>query len=324
MVDQQTLAPEEIEALLGAGEEEGKAVPSEKGLSQDEIKVISGVMGKAMEACGSVLSTTLGRKASITNPEIVVEAVEFLRESFPSPAIIVESEYIQGIRGETVIILPKNIGAIIADLMMGGDGSSPPEEINELYLGAVNEVLRQMMSAGVGTFATTLNKGVEMSSLRVNVVAPRDITLSLFKRDIVVRIVCRLSISGFEADSFIQLISFDLAKAIVAAYRESKGVHPVQFVPLGPGAPGAEGNIGLLTDVPVTGAVELGRTEMHIKDILSLGPGSIVELDREAGEPVDLLINGKLIAKGEVVVIDDDFGIKITEIISPAERISHI
>lgn len=322
MVARQTLTPEEMEALLGDGEE--VAVPPGKGLSQNEIKVLSDVMSKAMEACGSVLSTTLSRGASITNPEIVVEAVESLKESFPNPAIIAESEYTRGIRGETVIILPKNIGAIIADLMMGGDGSSPPEEINELYLGAVNEVLGQMMSAGVGTFATTLNKGVEMSSLRVNVVVPKDITLSLFKRDVIVRIVCKLRISGFEDDLFIQLISFDLAKAIIAAYGESKGVHPVQFAPLGSGVPGVEGNIGLLMDVPVTGAVELGRTEMYIKDILSLGPGSIVELDREAGEPVDLLINGKLIAKGEVVVIDDDFGIKITEIISPADRISHI
>ena len=67
--------------------------------------------------------------------------------------------------------------------------------------------------------------------------------------------------------------------------------------------------------------VELGRTKMYIKDILGLGEGSIIELDKLAGEPVDLLVNGKLIAKGEVVVIDENFGVRVTDIVSPTDRI---
>jgi flagellar motor switch protein FliN/FliY len=67
--------------------------------------------------------------------------------------------------------------------------------------------------------------------------------------------------------------------------------------------------------------VELGRTKMYIKDILGLGEGSIIELDKLAGEPVDLLVNGKLIAKGEVVVIDENFGVRVTDIVSPTDRL---
>jgi flagellar motor switch protein FliN/FliY len=78
----------------------------------------------------------------------------------------------------------------------------------------------------------------------------------------------------------------------------------------------------MILDIPLDVTVELGRVRMLIKDVLELSSGSIIELDRVAGEPVDLLVNGRLVAKGEVVVIEDNFGIRITEIVSPAERVS--
>ncbi len=95
-----------------------------------------------------------------------------------------------------------------------------------------------------------------------------------------------------------------------------------QFQPFGgmPGGPGGQG-LDLLMDVPLRVTVELGRTRMQIRDVLELGKGSVVELDKLAGEPVDLLVNGKLIARGEVVVIDENFGVRVTDIVSPAERL---
>lgn len=85
-----------------------------------------------------------------------------------------------------------------------------------------------------------------------------------------------------------------------------------------------QGNIEVLLDVPLEVVVELGRTEMQIKDVLNLAQGSVVELDRMAGEPINILVNGKLVARGEVVVIDENFGIRITNIISPMERLSQL
>ncbi|HZT43109.1 MAG TPA: flagellar motor switch protein FliN [Chthonomonadaceae bacterium] len=78
----------------------------------------------------------------------------------------------------------------------------------------------------------------------------------------------------------------------------------------------------LILDIPLEVTVELGRVRMLIKDVLALASGSIVELDKVAGEPVDLLVNGRLVAKGEVVVIEDNFGIRITEIVSPEDRVA--
>ncbi|MFW6390113.1 MAG: flagellar motor switch protein FliN, partial [Halanaerobiales bacterium] len=83
-------------------------------------------------------------------------------------------------------------------------------------------------------------------------------------------------------------------------------------------------NIELVKDVPLKATVRLGKAQMKIKDILDLGEGSIIELDKLAGETVDLLVNGKLIAKGEVVVIDENFGFRVKDIVSPKERLSSI
>jgi flagellar motor switch protein FliN/FliY len=99
-------------------------------------------------------------------------------------------------------------------------------------------------------------------------------------------------------------------------------VKPVEFAQLGGSEfAGSPGNIDLIVDIPVRITVELGRTRKTIGEVLALGPGSVVELNKMAGEPVDVLVNGKLIARGEVVVIDESFGIRVTEVVSRAERI---
>ena len=87
---------------------------------------------------------------------------------------------------------------------------------------------------------------------------------------------------------------------------------------------GEQGNISLIMDVFMEMTVELGRTKKQIKDILGMGEGTIIELDKLAGEPVDILVNHKPIAKGEVVVIDENFGVRVTEILSPLERVSDL
>lgn len=113
------------------------------------------------------------------------------------------------------------------------------------------------------------------------------------------------------------------APAPVKTTAPQPAAQTVQFAPLGPGAPAAaQSGLDLILDVPLKVTVELGRTRMQIRDVLELGKGSVVELDKLAGEPVDLLVNGKLIARGEVVVIDESFGVRVTDIVSPAERFS--
>jgi len=102
-------------------------------------------------------------------------------------------------------------------------------------------------------------------------------------------------------------------------------VQPAQFAPLQPGHPMVQpDNLSLILDVPLQISVELGRAKKTIKEILEMGPGSVIELDRLAGESVDMIVNGKLIAKCEVVVINETFGIRITDIVHPMERMNSL
>ena len=100
---------------------------------------------------------------------------------------------------------------------------------------------------------------------------------------------------------------------------EAPEVHPDQAA-----SANREANLDAILDVPVTLTLEIGRTTLPIKELLSLGQGSVIELERLIGEPHDVLVNGSLIAQGEVVVVGDQFGIRFTDIVSPAERVQRL
>jgi flagellar motor switch protein FliN/FliY len=107
--------------------------------------------------------------------------------------------------------------------------------------------------------------------------------------------------------------------------KKEVAVEKAVFQPFEEGAEiGESAQIGLLLDVPLTVSVELGRKRLSIKEILDMIPGSLLELDKLAGEPVDLMVNGKLFAHGEVVVIDENFGVRISSIVSPKERLDRL
>ena len=87
---------------------------------------------------------------------------------------------------------------------------------------------------------------------------------------------------------------------------------------------GGDVKIDVILDIPVTISMEIGRTQLSIRNLLQLNQGSVVELDRFAGEPMDVLVNGTLVAHGEVVVVNEKFGIRLTDVISPADRIKNL
>jgi flagellar motor switch protein FliN/FliY len=104
---------------------------------------------------------------------------------------------------------------------------------------------------------------------------------------------------------------------------DPKAVSRAQFNELGPNASGGAGsemNLNLILDVAVTVALEVGRARMSVRELLQLAPGAVVELDRLASEPLDVLVNGVRIARGEVVVVNEKFGIRLTDVVSATER----
>jgi len=107
---------------------------------------------------------------------------------------------------------------------------------------------------------------------------------------------------------------------------EGNGAESAQFQELQAESAAENGEVSLdaILDVPVVISMEIGRTKISIRNLLQLNQGSVVELDRLAGEPMDVLVNGTLIAQGEVVVVNDKFGVRLTDVISPADRVKRL
>lgn len=331
------LSKEELEALLG---EEGEEEVSVSGLSKEEGGVLKDISGTSMNAAATALSTILNKQVTIAEPEVNEISPQKVTDGISGAAIVVEAEYSGGIKGPTYVIFLKEHGAMIADLMMGGDGTSPPEDINDLYLGALGEAVGQMTESAAASLSSSLGKTVTVSAPKIKVIdfkkgIPKD--LPIFKENKVVEVDYNLTLGDLSQGKLIQLLPLNIAKPIVntvmgeapAAKEPSSafapGVHPVQFARLAPTeTTQLPANLKLLMDVPMNVSVEIGRKKLTLKGILDLGTGSVVELDKMAKEPVDILVNGKLIAKGGVVVIDDNFGIRITEIITPEERLESL
>ena len=109
-----------------------------------------------------------------------------------------------------------------------------------------------------------------------------------------------------------------------AVRQQQADVQPASFSNLAGESKGSVANLDMILDIPVTLSVELGKTKILINDLLQLGQGSVLELEKLAGEPMEILVNGKLIARGEVVVVNDKFGVRLTDIVSVAERINQL
>lgn len=123
-------------------------------------------------------------------------------------------------------------------------------------------------------------------------------------------------------------IEQELGGALDASPKGAMGGPPGAVPPSGGGG-GKEGekkerNLDLILDIPLRVTVELGRTKMVVRDLLNLGQGSVVELSKLAGEPMEILVNDKLVAKGEAVVVNEKFGVRLTDIISPKERVEQL
>lgn len=399
----EAISQEEIDALLNGGTL-GNPVPAEPAaestapaegaaalypLSEMERDALGEIGNISMGSAATTLSVLLGHKVSITTPAVSVDTMHAIKDHYPMPYLIVEVGYTVGIDGNNILAIQAQDASIIADLMMGGDGTNPPADLNEIHMSAVGEAMNQMMGTVSTSLSTMFNKKIDISPPKVSLIdlsTEEHVTDIVGQDDPVVRISFRMEVDGLIDSEIMQILPVKIAKEMVSSLMNSGSaeeaapapaqqpaamsapqpmpqpampapqpmpqqpmmaapvqqpmmaapvadygpqsrvaanvpVQPAQFAPLST-TPVAvnDANIGLILDVPLQVTVELGRTKKSIKDILELSNGSIVELDKLAGEPVDIHVNGKLLAKGEVVVIDENFGVRITDIVSPMER----
>jgi len=384
------LSQDEINALLQGNADENSQPSTEaagsgnleaEAITEMERDALGEIGNISMGSAATTLSVLLGRRVDITTPRVSVDTLGSIKDHYPLPYLVVEVGYTVGIDGNNILAIQEQDALIIADLMMGGEGTNPPTELNELYMSAVGEAMNQMMGSVSTSLSTMFSKKIDISPPKVNLVdlaTSEPVSQLVANDEEIVKVAFRMEVEGLIDSEIMQILPIKIAREMVeslmspatpepaaappvsapaptatqpvmatpmpqAAMPEQQPmyyaapasqtarvapgvpVQPVQFAPLTAGGIAvSDTNLGLIMDVPLQVTVELGRTKKLIKDILDLAAGSIIELDKLAGEPVDILVNGKLLAKGEVVVIDENFGVRITDIVSPMERARNI
>ncbi|APH05249.1 flagellar motor switch phosphatase FliY [Bacillus weihaiensis] len=405
MVSNDMLSQDEIDALLkGASvEDEGTSTTTEDNnqlrkedyFSEMEEDAIGEIGNISFGSSATALSTLLQQKVEITTPSVSVVQKSKLGEQFVHPYVAIEVNYTEGFTGSNLLVIKQSDAAIIADLMIGGDGTNPDELLGEIQVSAVQEAMNQMMGSAATSMSTIFNKKVDISPPRVELLDANETDeAKIPEDDLLIQVSFRLKIGTLIDSNIMQLLPLmfakDLIDELINPKQEAVAVEATKEVPLPEvpmedqvvqqqqvyhqenmsmnvppqmGQPSQQmytsqqqytqprqqfqpdvnvkpaeftafepmhyqqqdiQNLDMLLDIPLKVTVELGRTKRSVKEILELSSGSIIELDKLAGEPVDILVNSKIVAKGEVVVIDENFGVRVTDIVSQRERLNKL
>ena len=388
MMNDGMLSQEEIDALLNISDEDKSDENKQSYLSDIEIDALGEIGNISFGSSATTLSTLLNQKVEITTPIVDVIERTDIGDEFTFEPVSIQVNYIEGFTGKNVFVINAGDAAIIANIMLGGDGTNPDSELNEIHLSAVQEAMNQMMGAAATSMSTVFNKRVDISppsilDEEVTGVKNEDV----FDEEVYVKVFFKLAVGNLINSNMMQLIPLRFAKELVKELLNGSEEHAIEKkesaatleaeIPVtensvakqqeqavynnslqaetrdDPAEPqylghkvtsshaevhqaafsdfekvelntGQQRNLDMLLDIPLKVTVELGRTKKSINDILELASGSIIELDKLAGEPVDILVNDKLVAEGEVVVIEENFGVRVTDIISQYDRIRNL
>ena len=406
MVSDEMLSQDEIDALLKGTEDIDEGVSSfsmADYLSAMELDALGEIGNISFGSSATALSTLLNQKVDITTPTVTIIEKGQIAEEFPQPYVAIQVRYTEGFSGINMLVIKQSDAAIIADLMLGGDGLNPSDLLGEIQLSAVQEAMNQMMGSAATSMSTIFSKKVDISPPSVDLLnfLNGEGEDAIPNEDLFAKISFRLRVGDLIDSSIMQLLPLEFAKGLVdellngpgetepaelqkemeqvatnqpystPAQEPAQSQNPISNqsahdpyaqvpyqaqqtyqMPNEPqhfGAPSASNgkpvnvqpasftsfqpyqlqesetkNLSMLMDIPLQVTVELGRTKRSVKEILELSSGSIIELDKLAGEPVDILVNSRLIAKGEVVVIDENFGVRVTDIMSQSDRLKKI
>lgn len=358
-------------------------------LTKDEQDLLGEIGNICMGTSATTMSTLLGRKTTITTPEISIHTVESLAKEYPAPLVVSEIKYTSGLEGNNLLILKEYDVAKITNLMLGDEEEIDPDniELTEIHMSAIGEIMNQMVGSSATALADMLHKMVDISTpvtRRISIQADSLSESFNDKSEAFVRISFHMEIEDLLTSEIMQVLTVSFAKELAMQVlrqmqddmgadtptpdsgnvtavetaqnkplanqenRQDAGRSPVVAATSTTGNNGSQQviheqqnirvqqpqfpsfnetgvnvpvpsleNIEMILDVPMSVTVELGRVKKKIKEILEFNTGSVVVLDRPAGETVDILVNGKCIGKGEVVVIDDNYGVRITEINMP-------
>ena len=309
-------------------------------MEKDTLKEIGNI---SLGSSATTLSQLIMRQVNITTPVISYKTVAEINASFKAPCLLVKVEYVEGITGNNLLIIAKEDAVVIGQLMMMEEPSSD-EEITEIHISAVSEAMNQMMGASATAMSDMFDRMINISSPQVEY---RKISETMEKDDFLqsvdgfIQIAFKIEVQGLINSELIQLMPIDFAHQtanfLLSEFEEetSSTVDAKQdlseFIEQEPlidfsNIDGlateklknfeqmADDELTLIKNISLEVKGVVGRIKMPLEKILKLDRGSVIELDSGAGNDVEILINGKKIAYGEIVAVGDQYGLRLCKI----------
>jgi flagellar motor switch protein FliN/FliY len=328
---------------------------SKDGLEPIEADTVAEIGNISLGAAATALSLLLDRRVTITTPRVSLTTAREFRANFPVPCVVVSVHYLHGLSGDNVLIIAENDAALIAGLMMGDANLPPEQKLDEISLSAVAEAMNQMMGSTATAMSDLFLRSIEISPPEVaykDLTGEESSINGHLENEQLVQISFSLHVEELLDSELIQLLPVDFARQMAAELMASfSATYPTAETVPDRAEPSAgiatagdvrekdeksepqtlslqekqsaaevQGSVlplDLIRDISVRVAGIFGRRTLTIKELLHLTSGAVVELDCQVSDPVEILANGKLVARGEVVLLGENFGLKITEIFKP-------
>jgi len=271
-------------------------------------------------------SEAVGQSITFASPLTVSTRTADLYSELGAPMMVVQFALAGLPENSQVVLIPQDAILAIASSLRGED----VEEVDDNIVADLRPVMESVVQGICLAVGTIRNDTIVASGLSIRFQL-FSFPPNLQKAIEVLRTQIAITMSDVNGTA-IWLLDNDTAHAILNLTLEDPEDQNPAFPQVEEGglsgshhgAYSESDGLGLLMDIPLEISVELGRVRMLVKDVVELGTGSIVEIDKAAGEPVDVMVNGRLVARGEVVVIEDNFGVRLTEILNPQERLNRL
>ena len=334
------LLQEEIDALLGNLNRE-KDQENYKLLRDEDMEAMSEILNKSMSQVAATMSMLLSTDVNVIHFSSNFTDKKLLSEKLNSPYAFVKADFTDDFEGSTFYFIKVEDALTIARMLIGELNDSGAKELTEIEVSAASEMFNQVAGSAASAMSQLLNRVIGLAAQPLTILRDVNELSSLPISDSFLFFTYRLAIGDLMVTEIFQIVCQDSARTL-ASYlvKEPQNEKTVSYVSPKDGAeaytftPGVRPNsfdipvdrnkMNLILDIPLKVTVILGRTRRPIKEVLGLTPGALIELASLADDPVEVLVNGTLVARGEIVVVNENFGVRITSIISPAERVQSI
>jgi len=295
-------------------------------ISPDLVSKFSNLQSNIWQNVSLAVSEAAGMGINFSDAMTLATEISDLYSEMTSPKLIIQFAFANNPESNQVVLISQDTLVDIYNTVTGKSADSVDENTLAEIRDSVEAIVQGLcLAAGnirnEAMVASGLSVRLQIFSLPNNMQAAGG----------VIRTNVRIS-SDDLSGSLIWLTDEETAHIFANTDNNSSGSNNLASSSGGASVTGSSGGLSgledsgldMLYDIPLEVSVELGRVRMVVKDVIELGSGSIVEIDKAAGEPVDVLVNGRLVAHGEVVVIEDNFGVRITEILNPADRLARL